>query len=85
MGAKYERVIKRDGSVVEFNKQLIINAITMAFKQNSKTVNTDLIEKIATQIENLDVKVLSVEEIQDIVVKTYGFYRKRYCYGLSKL
>lgn len=81
-----KRVIKRDGSVVEFNKQLIINAITMAFKQNSKTVNTDLIEKIATQIENLDVKVLSVEEIQDIVVKkTYGFYRKRYCYGLSKL
>lgn len=64
-----KRVIKRDGSVVEFNKQLIINAITMAFKQNSKTVNTDLIEKIATQIENLDVKVLSVEEIQDIVVK----------------
>lgn len=64
-----KRVIKRDGSIVEFNKDRIKNAITMTFKQNSKKVNEELINKIAQQIENVDKNILTVEEIQDMVVK----------------
>ncbi|MEG0583839.1 MAG: anaerobic ribonucleoside-triphosphate reductase [Cetobacterium sp.] len=64
-----KEVIKRDGSIVNFDKNLIKRAITMAFTQNEKPINEDLIERIASQIENIDNKILHVEEIQDIVVK----------------
>ena len=64
-----KRVIKRDGTVVEFNKERIENAIKKTFAQSSREPNIKLIEKISTQIEELPDKVLSVEEIQDIVVK----------------
>ena len=64
-----KRVIKRDGTVVEFNKERIENAIKKTFEQSSREPNIKLIEKISTQIEELPDKVLSVEEIQDIVVK----------------
>lgn len=64
-----KEVIKRDGSTVNFDKSRIVRAITMAFNQKEKLVNTDLIEKIASQIENLDTPKMHVEEIQDIVVK----------------
>lgn len=64
-----KRVIKRDGSVVEFDKERIINAIKKTFEQASKEPNMKLLEKIASQVEELPSKVLSVEEIQDIVVK----------------
>ena len=64
-----KRVIKRDGSVIEFDKKRIINAISKTFIQASREPNMKLIEKIATQVEELPGKVLSVEEIQDIVVK----------------
>ncbi|MGL5428931.1 MAG: anaerobic ribonucleoside-triphosphate reductase, partial [Cetobacterium sp.] len=64
-----KEVIKRDGSTVIFDKSRIVRAITMSFTQKEKAVNTDLIEKIATQIENLDVSKMNVEDIQDLVVK----------------
>lgn len=64
-----KRVIKRDGSVVEFDKNRIINAIRKTFEQASREPNMKLIEKIASQVEDLPDKVLSVEQIQDIVVK----------------
>ncbi|MDY4010876.1 MAG: anaerobic ribonucleoside-triphosphate reductase [Fusobacterium gastrosuis] len=64
-----KRVIKRDGTVVDFDKNRIIKAISMAFEKNSGLINKELIEKIATQIENADEKILTVEEIQDMVVK----------------
>ena len=69
-----KEVIKRDGTIVEFDKDRIIKAITMAFKQSSGTVNNELVGKIATQIENLDNKKMHVEEIQRPCCKeTYGF------------
>ena len=64
-----KRVIKRDGSVVEFDKSRIINAIRKTFEQASREPNMKLIEKIASQVEDLPDKVLAVEQIQDIVVK----------------
>lgn len=64
-----KRVIKRDGSVVEFDRSRIENAIKKTFEQASREPNMKLIEKIASQVEDLPDKVLSVEQIQDIVVK----------------
>lgn len=64
-----KEVIKRDGSIVDFDKNRIVRAITMAFKQSSEPDNKGLADKIATQIENLENKRMSVEEIQDLVVK----------------
>jgi ribonucleoside-triphosphate reductase len=64
-----KRVIKREGNIVPFDEQRIVNAISMAFKQNSRPVNQELIGRIVSQIANLDTKVLHVEEIQDIIVK----------------
>ena len=64
-----KEVIKRDGTIVDFDKNRIVRAITMAYKEGNGTPNNNLIEKIATQIENIENKRMSVEEIQDIVVK----------------
>lgn len=57
-------VIKRDGRKVPFNKQKIIAAISKAgyVKEEIKT-------KIATEIENLGKKEISIEEIQNLVEK----------------
>jgi len=64
-----KRVIKREGTIVPFDPDRIVNAISMAFKQHSRPVNQELIEKIVQQISNNESKVLHVEEIQDMVVK----------------
>lgn len=60
-------VIKRDGREVEFDKNKIVNAISLAMKRCDKE-DKELCKKIATEIENLQ-KDLSVEEIQDLVEK----------------
>ena len=67
---KILEVIKRDGTIVEFDKTRIIKAIKKAAYQLNKENEIDyLIEKIASQIENMDNKKMHVEDIQDIVVK----------------
>lgn len=63
-------IIKRDGREVKFDKNKIINAITLAFKDNgiiNKEEMNGIPEKIADEIENLKVEKIKVEEIQDIV------------------
>lgn len=55
-------VIKRDGRVVPFQRQKIIDAISKAGNVRESTK-----QKIATYIEDLDRDEISVEEIQDIV------------------
>lgn len=60
------KVVKRDGRTVAFDKSKIIEAISKAGQ-----VDDAIKEKIASDIENLDVEanggLLSVEDIQDIV------------------
>ena len=61
---------KRDGRVVEFNKNKIVNAILKAFEQIDGEISSYAIEKannIATFIEKENNKILTVEEIQDLV------------------
>lgn len=83
MGSKYEKSNQK-GWFIEFNKQLIINAITMAFKQNSKTVNTDLIEKNCTN-RKFRCKSFIRRGNTRYSCKNLWLLQKRYCYGLSKL
>ena len=61
---------KRDGRIVEFNKNKIVNAILKAFEQIDGEVSPYALEKannIATFIEKENNKILTVEEIQDLV------------------
>lgn len=57
-------VIKRDGRKVPFKKERIVCAISKA-----GFVKDDVKEKIASEIEHLDKKEITVEEIQDLVEK----------------
>lgn len=57
-------VVKRDGRRVLFQQQKIINAISKAGFVQDETK-----QKIASEIENLGKKEISVEEIQDLVEK----------------
>ena len=65
------KVIKRDGRVVVFDKDKIINAIQAAFKSVYGEITEEQLNKcieIADSIEKPD-KDVSVEEIQDAVEK----------------
>ena len=65
------QVAKRDGRIMEFNKQRIVDAIVKAMIQTSDGVDRELAEKIASSIEKqLETRdEVSVYEIQDLVEK----------------
>ena len=66
-----EKVIKRDGREVGFNRDKIFNAIFMAFKESGEIGEDDykIIENITNEISNMNKLSMTVEEIQDIVEK----------------
>ena len=59
-------VIKRNGDVVEFDKNKIVNAICKAMKYGSGIYRKDIAIKIADEIEDID-ETLTVYQIEDIV------------------
>lgn len=60
-------VIKRDGSIVPFDKQKIVNAINKAFIEvYGELYEDETAQAIAADVENLD-REMSVDEIQDFV------------------
>ena len=61
-----EKVIKRDGSTVPFDKDKIVIAIEKAMADTDAGVDKELAEKIANRIQMLNTNK-SVEEIQDLV------------------
>ena len=67
------KVIKRNGSEVEFDRGKIESAITKAFEELHKTLDESIkncVRKIADEIENMaENQEMHVEEIQDIVEK----------------
>ena len=65
------QVIKRDGRVVDFNPERIINAVTMAMAQTTGGVDLDLANKIVSSVQKQleDKNQASVYEIQDLVEK----------------
>lgn len=65
----YLKVIKRNGNLVDFDKQRIIKAIVKAFNQLNKDIDEAIncATKIANEIEQKCVDQTTVEEIQDLV------------------
>ena len=66
------KVIKRNGEIVDYNRQKIVNAIEKANKEvegSEKASKLD-IEEIIAGIESLGVDSLGVEDIQDIIEKS---------------
>ena len=59
-------VIKRDGREVKFNKKKIISAVKKAMKSCGE-YDDDFILQLADSIENKQQKVISVEDIQDLI------------------
>ena len=57
-------VVKRNGKVVPFDKNKIVRAISKA-----GYIKDDLKERIASEIENIGKKQITIEEIQDLVEK----------------
>lgn len=92
------KVIKRNGSEVEFDRFKIIAAITKAFMEQYELVDSDMmacVNKIADDIENQSkTKELHVEEIQDIVEKKLmatkyksvakSYINYRYLHGMAR-
>ena len=62
-------IVKRNGSVVPFDKQKIISAINKAFLEvDGILYETDTAESIADDIETINLKEnITVEEIQDLI------------------
>ena len=65
------KVIKRNGTEVQFDRKKIVDAVMKAFKEQYDILNSEMIscaEKIANEIECISKnKDLHVEEIQDMV------------------
>ncbi|MCO6564335.1 MAG: anaerobic ribonucleoside triphosphate reductase [Apibacter sp.] len=62
-----QTVIKRDGRIVEFNKNKIINAISKAMQNTKNGVDSFLIQKITDDISHKGKLEMTVEDIQDMV------------------
>lgn len=72
------KVIKRDGSVEEFDSEKIINALKGSFKSVNSNLDIDIIEKALDMVldssKNKD--RITVEDIQDIVEKSLMMLNK---------
>jgi ribonucleoside-triphosphate reductase len=92
------KVIKRNGSEVEFDKQKIVAAVIKAFREQHGFADGDMMacsEKIADEIETMSKsKQLHVEEIQDHVERKLmgtkyknvakAYINYRYLHGLAR-
>jgi ribonucleoside-triphosphate reductase len=63
------QVTKRDGRIIEFNIDKIVNAIESAMNRTELGVDHELATKIADSISKTEKKNMGVEEIQDLVEK----------------
>ena len=66
-------VIKRDGSIQEFNFLKIVDAVTKAFNSVEQQVPDKFLEQLKESVEKVVIKNngdgTSIEEIQDIIQK----------------
>ena len=79
-------VVKRDGSIVEFDKSKIVNAILKAMKYGDG-INTDIAYMIANEIEEMELKTVHAIETtvfhklikygQDETARKYESYRSK--------
>ena len=55
-------VIKRDGRIVNFDKERVYNAIKLAMNRTEKGTDLELADKISDSIEKAQKKKMNVEE-----------------------
>ena len=68
-----KNIIKRDGTIVPFNKDKIINAINKAFIEvDGQLYEDDTARDIADEIYEVAKDNITVEEIQDMVEDEIG-------------
>ena len=70
------KITKRDGQIRNFDKSRIANAINNAMFETGE-IDNNLAETIATEIETESADLISVEEIQDIIVKKLKKYDRK--------
>ena len=65
------QVVKRDGRLMDFNKERIVNAVTKSMSQTAGGIDIELANKIAESVEKQfeNKNQVSVYEIQDVVEK----------------
>lgn len=63
-------VIKRDGRKEDFNSYKIDNAIYKCLDCNNRQLSINIIQSISSAIQSLDKEEISVEEIQDLIIKS---------------
>jgi ribonucleoside-triphosphate reductase len=63
-----QKIIKRDHREVDFDELRITNAITNAMKCTKMGVDIELAESISNSIGKTDKKIMSIEEVQNLVV-----------------
>ena len=61
------KVIKRNGKIVDFDNDRIINAIENAMRETVNGVDNEISQLIAKQIKSQDIDVIQIEQIQDMV------------------
>lgn len=61
------QIVKRDGRIVDFDKQKIVNAISLAMRRTEKGEDIELANKIADSISKVEKYKMHIESIQDMV------------------
>lgn len=64
------KVIKRNKDIIDFTESRIDNALKKAFNQLDVEYNDNILNLVLDEIKKTNYSEISVEEIQDIVVKT---------------
>ena len=90
-------IIKRDGAVVAYNKDKVINAVLAAFQEVDGEITKEaetIAEKVAFYIQQIRKKKITVEDIQNIVEEklmkssrkdvAQAYIRYRYLHELSR-
>lgn len=65
-----KQVIKRNGSVVDFSKDKIKNAIKGAFEDVNVEYDDNIYKSVMWYLRDLNKEVLNIEEIQDVIEKS---------------
>ena len=65
-----KQVIKRNGSIVDFSKDKIKNAIKGAFEDVNVEYDDNIYKSVMWYLRDLNKEVLNIEEIQDVIEKS---------------
>ncbi len=80
-----ESVIKRDGRRVDYSRDRIVSAIEKAERQmveHRPSIAQEIAKKVEVKLESMNVESVSIEKIQDIVIKCLKENQALECAGI---